>query len=121
MGIIPELRWWGAKKRWPRNLEAVGDVCRRADEAISMLSDEVLRLRTVLSEAETDARSPFTIVADWHDKQARWFKEMSQDDRIGELGKAKAAAAAKHHAGSAAAMRLQAINERQRALQAEEP
>lgn len=67
-------------------------------------------------ERAKDTSSPFTIVAAWHDKQAATFKEMAQDVRSGELGRAKAAAAAKHHAGSAAAMRLVAITERQRAV-----
>lgn len=95
---------------------------------IAALEEQALRDRKLrdeaeiaaLSCAEPDARSPFTIVAEWHDQQARRFKEMSQDDRSGELGKAKAAAAAQHHAGSAAAMRLQAISERQRTRQSED-
>lgn len=78
------------------------------------------RSRQLLSEAEKEARSPFEIVADWHDRQARTFKEMSHDSRSGEQGRKKAADAAKHHAGSAAALRLHAINERRSALQSEE-
>ncbi|MEH3111554.1 MAG: hypothetical protein PGN22_15785 [Agrobacterium cavarae] len=75
-------------------------------------------VRALIPEEERakDTSSPFTIVAAWHDKQAATFREMAQDVRSGELGRAKAAAAAKHHAGSAAAMRLVAITERQRAV-----
>ena len=107
--IVSQLQWYAAKKRWPRGLEPLGGLLAQAAAALSEAE-----------KREKEARSPFAIVAEWHDQQARKFKEMSQDDRSGELGKAKAAAAAKHHAGSAAAMRLQAINERQRALQSEE-
>lgn len=107
--IVSQLQWYAAKKRWPTGLEPLGELLVRAAAALSETE-----------KCRKEARSPFEIVAEWHDKQARRFKEMSQDDRYGELGKAKAAAAAKHHAGSAAAMRLQAINERQRALQGED-
>lgn len=81
------------------------------------------RSRQLLSEAEKReraTRSPFEIVADWHDKQARTFKEMAQDVRAGELGRAKAAEASKHHAGSAAALRLHILNERRAALERSE-
>ena len=67
-----------------------------------------------LAERENMGRDPFDIVADWHDKQAATFKAMSTDIRAGELGRAKAAEASKHHAGSAAALRLSRMN-RQRA------
>lgn len=85
-------------------------------------ADEITRLRQLLSEAdkrEREARSPFEIVADWHDKQARTFKEMSHDIRSGEQGRKKAADAARHHAGSAASLRLYVLNERRIALQSE--
>jgi hypothetical protein len=59
----------------------------------------------------------YEIAADWHDKNARLFKEMSQDEpRTGADARAKAAEAAKHHAGSAAALRLAALNLRRAAL-----
>lgn len=45
MGIISDLRFWGEKKKWPKGLEPVGELCRRADEAVSGLADEVLQLR----------------------------------------------------------------------------
>ena len=63
-----------------------------------------------------NARDPFLIVADWHDKQARTFKDMSQDIRSGELGRAKANEASKHHAGSAAALRLHSLNSKRAAI-----
>lgn len=87
------------------------------------LEAENASLRQLLSEAEKrerEARSPFEIVADWHDKQARTFKEMAQDVRAGELGRAKAVEASKHHAGSAAALRLHVLNERRAALERSE-
>lgn len=95
-----------------------GDYCEYQQAA-----DEITRLRQLLSETEKrerEARSPFEIVADWHDRQARTFKEMSHDWRSGEQGRKKAADAAKHHAGSAAALRLRDINERRAALERSE-
>lgn len=58
----------------------------------------------------------YDLTADWHDKQARMFKEMSQDYRTGEAGMKKAADAARHHAGSSAALRLASINLRRKEL-----
>lgn len=58
----------------------------------------------------------YEIAADWHDKNARLFKEMSHDLRVGDDARGKAAEAAKHHAGSAAALRLAALNLRRAAL-----
>ena len=64
-------------------------------------------------------RHPFDIVADWHDKQAAMFRDMAMDTRSGLTGRFKAGEAAKHHAGSAAALRLHRINERRAALKTE--
>jgi len=58
----------------------------------------------------------FELVADWHEKQAKTFREMSEDIRIGKLMQLKAGEVAKHHAGSAAALRLRALNDRRKAL-----
>lgn len=59
----------------------------------------------------------YDIAADWHDKQARMFREMSNDEpRTGDRDRARAGEASKHHAGSAAALRLAAINLRRKAL-----
>ncbi|MDH0869705.1 hypothetical protein [Agrobacterium pusense] len=91
--------------------------------AFKFILDHTDELIAALSEAEKrerEARSPFEIVADWHDRQARTFKEMSHDWRSGEQVRKKAADAAKHHAGSAAALRLHAINERRAALERSE-
>jgi len=99
------------KPKWPEDAMA----------HIASLQQDNDRLRQRLSEAEKrEARSPFEIVADWHDKQARTFKEMAQDVRAGELGRAKAVEASKHHAGSAAALRLHVLNDRRAALERSE-
>lgn len=74
----------------------------------------VSELTSLRDENERLRRDAFDIVADWHDKQAALFREMSEDIRSGELGRAKAFASARHHAGSAAALRLNRTN-RQRA------
>lgn len=92
------------------------------DVATAVLAER-RKCAEALSEAkqrEKDARSPFEIVADWHDKQALTFKDMAHDTRSGQLGMLKAAEAAKHHAGSAAALRLHAINARRAALERSE-
>lgn len=65
------------------------------------------------------APCPFEVVAYWHEKQARTFSEMASDIRVGEIGRAKADEAARHHAGSAAALRIKAADihrERARAI-----
>ena len=80
-------------------------------------AEEITRLRIALAEAEKKGgMSPFEIVAEWHDKQASRLKDMSKDVRSGELGMAKAADASKFHAGSAAALRLKVIKDRQLAV-----
>lgn len=58
----------------------------------------------------------YEVAADWHTKNARLFEEMSRDPRVGEDSMTKAAAAAIHHAGSAAALRLAALNLRRAEL-----
>jgi hypothetical protein len=91
------------------------------EDVANAISAERERSRQLLSDAEKrEARSPFEIVADWHDRQARTFKDMAQDVRAGELGRAKAVEASKHHAGSAAALRLHVLNERRAALERSE-
>jgi len=51
----------------------------------------------------------FEFVADWHDQQARQFTAMSKDDpRIDLPTRDLAKYAARHHAGSAASMRIKA-------------
>lgn len=63
----------------------------------------------------------YEIAADWHDKNARLFSEMSKDEpRTGDDARKKAADASIHHAGSAAALRLAALNLRRSALESSE-
>jgi hypothetical protein len=58
----------------------------------------------------TKARA-YEIAAAWHDTQARTFCEMAHDEpRIDGATRTRAASAARHHAGSAAALRLAASN-----------
>lgn len=55
--------------------------------------------------------------ATWHETQARQFWEIAKDDpRIDADARMKAAGAAQHHAGSAAALRVKASNHRRAAL-----
>lgn len=69
-----------------------------------------------LTEAEA-----FEAVAQWHDKNARMCLEASRDDpRMNEDDRRRAFDAHRHHAGSAAAIRLKFINERLAALKEEE-
>lgn len=59
----------------------------------------------------------FDLVAAWHDQQARRFCEMAKDEpRIDGPTRTRAAEAARHHSGSAAALRLKASDMRRSAL-----
>lgn len=61
----------------------------------------------------------YEITADWHDAQAFAFRTMSEDEpRIDKLMRERAADALKHHAGSAAALRIASANLRRAALEA---
>lgn len=55
----------------------------------------------------------YHFVADWHERQARTFLEMSRDEpRIDAATRARSKEAARYHNGSAAALRLAAMNAR---------
>lgn len=61
-------------------------------------------------EQHSDA---YYFVADWHERQARTFLEMSRDEpRIDAATRARSKEAAWYHNGSAAALRLAATNAR---------
>jgi len=60
----------------------------------------------------------FEEVAQWHDKNARFCLEASKDDpRLNADDRRRAFEAHRHHAASAAAIRLKFINERRAALE----
>lgn len=64
----------------------------------------------IAKEQEPDA---YDFVAAWHERQAKRFWEMAKDEpRIDADTRMKAAAAAQHHAGSGAALRLAAVSAR---------
>lgn len=53
----------------------------------------------------------YDIAADWHDRQARTFLSMAKDEpRIDGPTRTRAAEAARHHSGSASALRLASLN-----------
>lgn len=59
----------------------------------------------------------YELAAEWHDKQAGHCRDVAADEpRIGADIRAKAKDAARHHAGSAAALRLAALDARRKAL-----
>lgn len=75
--------------------------------------------QAIMAERERCVAQALYIAADWHDKQSRQFKDMANDyPRLGELVRAKAAAASKFHSGSAASLRVAAMGEERRALNA---
>lgn len=47
--ILPDLRFYGAKRKWPKGLHVMPYLLTTA-------ADEITRLRTALSEAEQNAR-----------------------------------------------------------------
>lgn len=74
--------------------------------------------RAIMADRERSKDRAYDIAADWHDKQARMFMEMANDaPRTAESDRTKADYAAKHHAGSAAALRLAALNQRRKAME----
>lgn len=59
----------------------------------------------------------YDFVAEWHDRQARLFRDMSNDEpRLDAGARKRAGEAAIHHAGSAAALRNRAADTRRAAL-----
>lgn len=58
---------------------------------------------------EEQQPSAYDFVAGWHEKQAATFLEISRDEpRVDAAARARAADAARHHNGSAAALRTKA-------------
>lgn len=63
----------------------------------------------------TNVADAYEIAADWHDKQARMCRDISEDDpRIAKVDRDRALQAAKHHAASSAGLRLAALNIRRK-------
>jgi hypothetical protein len=102
-----------AIRRLKEGLEKTGEGCGEYGCGPGRIMDVVSAIMGA-GEAADVGRDPFDVVADWHDKQARTFNEMRHDVRVGTLGQLKAAEAAKHHAGSAAALRLHRLNEQRK-------
>lgn len=70
------------------------------------------RLAAVVSEAREESDAAFETVAQWHDKNARLCLEASKDDpRLNADDRRRAFEAHKHHAASAASIRLKLVNE----------
>jgi hypothetical protein len=81
-------------------------------EDLPGMREAVRQSKATLEISEADA---FELVSRWHYKQADTFGKMSKDvPRTGELERAKAAEAAKHHAASGAALQLRAMDLRQK-------
>lgn len=67
----------------------------------------------------TDLATAYELAAQWHDKNARGCREIADDDpRIAADIRERALTAAKHHAASAAGLRLAATEQRRRSLPA---
>lgn len=65
------------------------------------------------ARAASDAAASYEFVANWHDRQAKLFREMADDEpRTAEPARKRASEAAIHHAASAAALRNRAVDER---------
>lgn len=64
----------------------------------------------------TDLATAYELAAQWHDKHSRGAREIADDIRVGADIQAKALVASKHHAASAAGLRLAAIEHRRRKL-----
>lgn len=67
----------------------------------------------------TDLATAYELAAQWHDKHARGCREIAEDYRVGKDIQGKARCAERHHAASAAGLRLAAIDIRRKALQHE--
>lgn len=84
-------------------------ICRCCDEEMARWVADQLNLHSVSSAYE--------LAALWHDKNARGCQAIADDDpRIEDHIRSKAREAAKHHAASAAGLRLAAIEHRRRNL-----
>ena len=85
-----------------------------ADAHSKSLSSDLSSLR---KGAEVDAAAAYDFVAVWHERQAKLFREMAEDDpRTAKPARDRAKEAAIHHAASAAALRNRAADDRRAAL-----
>jgi len=81
---------------------------------ILALLDEREALKAQLAEARREA---FYEVADWHGKNSRLCLTASKDEpRLGDEDRRRAAEASRHHAASAASIRLKMADERRAAI-----
>lgn len=65
-----------------------------------------------------DEAASYDLVAEWHDRQAKLFREMADDEpRTGLGARERAKEASVHHAASAAALRNRAVSIRRAALE----
>jgi len=65
----------------------------------------------------TDLATAYELAAQWHDKNARGCRDIADDIRVGVDIQVKAMVASKHHAASAAGLRLAATEIRRKQLQ----
>lgn len=65
-----------------------------------------------------DLATAYCLAAQWHDARAKGSREIADDIRVGGDIQEKASYAAKHHAASAAGLRLAAMEHRRRSLPA---
>ena len=61
-----------------------------------------------------DLATAYELAAQWHDKNARGCRDIADDIRVGADIQAKALVASKHHAASAAGLRLAAMELRRK-------
>ncbi len=64
----------------------------------------------------TDLATAYELAARWHDKHGRGAREIADDIRVGKDIQEKARYAERHHAASAAGLRLAAIELRREGL-----
>lgn len=94
-------------ERKPLTIDQWKDRAERAEAALTAKDSELAEAR-----AASDAAA-YDLVAGWHERQAKLFREMADDEpRTAEPARKRATEAAIHHAASAAALRNRAITER---------
>ncbi len=101
---LDQDRLWCEDKVWPDHEDDHEPVKYVRADLFEDLQRQLAEKDEALREADA-----FDIVAAWHEKNAAQFKQIANDDpRTGQLDRLKAAEAAKHHAGSAASLRIKA-------------
>lgn len=86
-------------------------------DAASALTSLQAKIEALEAEKARLRDRAFEVVAQWHDKQARLCLDVSKDDpRLNAEDRRRAFDAHRHHAASAASIRLKFINERRAAL-----